>query len=74
MADKISIPASPGYCEFCGPQCSHCFGTPLTDAAMLARKDEHGVIGGLAFDPTVNKWVCAADYDYEAAQVRLSQT
>jgi hypothetical protein len=61
---------NPGYCELCGPNCKHCFGDPLTRSFPPARKDVNGVIGGLAFDPTIQKWVCAADYDYEAAEAR----
>jgi hypothetical protein len=56
----VEVTSNPGYCEFCGPDCSHCFDPE--------RKKRYPGAGVFAFDKSVGKWVCGADYDYEANQ------
>ena len=71
MATPAITPENPGYCEFCGPACSHCFDDSTNDGAddpTVPVKMQYEPNGGLAFDASVGKWVCAADYDYEANQ------
>lgn len=61
MATGQASHPNPGYCEDCGPGCLHC-----SDPATGWFVD--GPI--LAFDLASDKWVCAAHFDYEAAEAR----
>jgi hypothetical protein len=56
----VEVTPNPGYCEFCGPDCSHCWGGPQSEGKFVPPH--------FAFDKSVGKWVCAADYNYEANQ------